>query len=85
MRVYQGGTGVLVPLSLRITILDDNGETALSRDDAIGAASFDAKTRAVDEHVALPIDKLASGRYLLTIETSHDKATARRDVPFSVR
>ncbi len=85
LRVYQGGPSTLEPLVLHITILNDQGETALDRSDEIGVASFDAKTRAADERVALPLDKLAPGDYLLTIETSRDKTTARRDVRFTVK
>ncbi len=85
LRVYQGGTSPIQSLALHVTILNDKGETMLDRDDAIGAASVDAKTRAADERVALPLDKLPPGDYLLTVETSRDKMAARRDVRFTVR
>ncbi len=85
LRVYQGGSSAIAPLTLHVTILNDKGETALDRSDEIGAASFDAKTRAADERIALPLDKLAPGDYLLTVETSLGKTTARRDVRFTVR
>ncbi len=85
LRLYQGGISPIEPLALHITILNDKGETMVNREDEIGAASFDTKTRAADEHVALPLDKLAPGDYLLTVETSRGQTTARRDVRFTVR
>jgi VWFA-related protein len=85
VRVYQGGATPLVPATLTITILNDKSETMLKREDAIGAASFNTKTRAADDRITLPLDTLAPGDYLLTIETTRDKTSARRDVRFSVR
>ncbi len=85
VRAYQGASGPIVPVSLATTILNDKGETMLSRMDEISAASFDAKSRSADEHVTLPLDKLASGDYLLTIATTEDATTVRRDVRFRVK
>jgi hypothetical protein len=42
--------------------------------------------RSVDYRLRLPLDLLASGRYLLTIEARlADRSSPNRDVPFSVR
>ncbi len=85
VRAYQGGAAPLAPLTLTIRIIDAQGQTMMNHEDSLGAASFDAKTRADDDRVALPMASLAPGEYLLTIETAVDKTTAKRDVRFTVK
>ena len=85
LRVYQGGTTPLVPLSLVIHIVDSHGVTVLDRVDGFGADSFGGATRAADEHIALPLSGLAPGPFVLTIEATLGKTTAQRAVRFEVR
>ena len=49
------------------------------------AARFETATRGVDYPVTLTLATLPPGEYLLSFEARAGKATARRDVRFSIR
>ncbi len=85
VRVYQGGTSALAAVQLRIALLSSKGAAIVSREESIDAARFRATGRAADEHIALPLDMLEPGDYLLTIQTSLGGTNARRDVRFTVK
>jgi hypothetical protein len=85
LRLYQGGTPPPVDLPVRIQIIDQAGAVVVDRVDTIAGVGFGATSRSADEHIALPISELTSGEYLLTIETTLGRTTARRDVRFSVK
>jgi VWFA-related protein len=83
LRVYQGG-GRLVSVAVQIGIVDDHGRVVLDRTDTLPASRC-AATRSADVLVDLPIWTLAPGAYLLTFDAAVSKATARRQVRFSVK
>jgi hypothetical protein len=84
-RVYQGGTAPLAPVALSVRVLDADGATRNEIIETLGADRFTSH-RAADYLLRLPLDRLTSGRYLLTIEARlGDRASPKRDVPFSVR
>jgi hypothetical protein len=85
VRVYQGGTAALAPIALAIRIVDATGVARLDRHETIAASSFDAKTRSVDERVALPLATLPAGDLLLTVEVRLSQTAAERQVRFTVR
>ena len=83
VRVYQGGKKALGPVPLRVQLRDKDDVFVMDRREEIGSATFTAQ-RSADINVALPLNRLAPGRYLLTIEAGVGK-TVRRDVTFTVR
>jgi hypothetical protein len=84
-RVYQSGTAPLVPVALSVRVLDADGATRDEIAATLGPDRF-MSHRAADYLLRLPLDRLTSGRYLLTIEARlGDRASPKRDVPFSVR
>lgn len=84
-RVYQGGSASLVPVTVSVRVLDDQGVGVADVSDSLGVDRFGAN-RAADYLFRLPLDRLTAGRYLLTIEARRpDRITPKRDVPFSVR
>ena len=84
-RVYQGGTTPLAPVALTVRVLDADGATRDDITETLGVDRFTSH-RAADYLLRLPLDRLTSGRYLLTIEARlGDRASPKRDVPFSVR
>lgn len=53
---------------------------------ALPVADRFSSRRAADYRMTLPLETLATGRYLLTIEAQlGDRLSPKRDVPFSVR
>ena len=85
VRVYQLGVATSAAVTVVIHIIDENGLTVVDRTDTLAAADFTAPTRAADERIALPVEKLKPGEYLLSIVATADKATVDRQVRFSVR
>jgi hypothetical protein len=83
--VLAGGDTPLVAVPLAIHIINDHGDTMLDRTDTIAAASFAGPRRAADDRIGLSVDHLPPGDYLLTIDTTLGKTTARRDVRFSAK
>jgi VWFA-related protein len=84
VRVYQGGKGRLASVPVHIRIVDDHDRVVVDRTETCPPARFNA-ARSTDVRVDLPTSTLAPGPYLLIFETTLGKATARREVRFSVR
>ena len=70
-------------ISAYLTKINSAGATSFQATETVEADQF-GTTRTADYAVQLPIDQLASGPYLLTVEVSLGKHTARRDVRFFV-
>jgi VWFA-related protein len=84
LRVYQGGTGALAPVTLSIQIVNGQNAAVVKTSETLGAERF-AKGRAADYFVEVPIARLSRGPHLLTVEANTGGKTARRDVRFEVR
>jgi hypothetical protein len=83
-RVYQGRRTPLAPVALSIRVLDERGATRTEVNESLGSDRF-TSNRAAEYRLRLPLDRLSSGRYLLTIEARQgDRSSPKRDVPFSV-
>jgi hypothetical protein len=80
LRAYQGGKSAPVPVSVRMTILDDRGVSQVEDARVLRPDQFGAD-RAADVDVALPLARLIPGEYLLTIEVT----LADRCLPATVR
>ena len=83
LKVYQGGKGKLADVPLSVRIRDVHDAVVFEAPQTLTADRFDA-TRAAEYRLTLPIDKLAPGSYLLTMEGTLKKDTVRRDVRFQV-
>lgn len=84
LRIYQQAKGALEPVQLDVRIVDDHDAVKFHAAETLTADRFDA-SRAVDHRFNLPLADLPPGPYLLTIEATTGKASARRDVRFVVR
>lgn len=84
LRIYQGGSGRLAPVTLLVKIRDSQGQTVFGNAQTLDGDRF-TSARAAEESFALPLTQLTPGRYLLSFEASAGKTTARRDVRFSVK
>ena len=83
-RVYQGGRGPMVPVAMRLRVIDAKDATVIDALETLGLDQF-AKGRAADVQRAVPLDRLAPGEYLLSFEAKRGEAAARRDVRFAVQ
>ncbi len=85
LRVYQGGSGTLAAISMKVQIVDAAGKSVFDKTETLGADRFDVD-RAADYQFRLPLSTLTTaGDYLLTFEAAGGKITAKRDVRFQVR
>lgn len=84
VRVYQGGKSKVGPVTLDIRILDESGTPIVQLPATLAAEAFNA-AREADHTVEVPLQRLAAGSYLLTIEAKIGGTNARRDVRFSIK
>ena len=83
LKIYQGGNGKPTDVPLSVRIRDVRDKVVFETSQNLNAARFDA-TGAAEYRLAVPVDKLAPGPYLLTIEGKLKKDTVRRDVRFEM-
>lgn len=83
VQVYQGTqrTGVIVPVSVRTTILDAKGRAVRDQLLALTPKDFTQRRAAL----ALDIGQLPPGGYLLTIDASMERHKASRTLNFAVQ
>jgi VWFA-related protein len=84
LQVYQGGKSPVAPVTLTTSILDEHDVKVFSSESSLDPERF-ATNRAADVTFTLPLDKLMPGTHLLAFEATSGKATARREVVFTVR
>jgi VWFA-related protein len=84
LRAYEGGTSALRAFAIHTRIVDDHDHAVLDRTETIGPDRFD-RSRASQMFVRLPTGDLAPGPYLLTLDATLGKVTARREMRFGVR
>ena len=82
--VYQGGTAPLAPVATRVHVVDATAKSVFGGTATIPAGEF-GQDRSAELKLAIPLQRLPPGDYLLTLEAELGKNTARRDVRFTVR
>jgi VWFA-related protein len=83
VRVYQGLTRSLTPGYVTARIVDEHDAVVFQQESRVLAEQFGAG-RALDFSLDLPLDRLADGEFLLTLEARSGTAQARRDARFRV-
>jgi VWFA-related protein len=83
--IYQGRRVTAQPVAVDLTIRNEADAVVVHQDATFEAARFETAARGVDYPVTLALAPLPPGEYLLTFDARAGKATARRDVRFSVR
>jgi VWFA-related protein len=78
LRLYQSERAK-DPVSLTVQLRDADDRKVFERNETIPTTRL-STVRAADCGIALPLHNLPPGPYLLTIDASSNKATARRDV-----
>ena len=83
LRVYQGGRSAPVPVEIRLRTVDTSMRTVAEESAHLEPDRFQSG-RSADCQFELPLSRLAEGEYLLTVEASAAKTSARREVRFRV-
>jgi VWFA-related protein len=84
LQVYQDADRLPLPASVTARIIDTSDRIMLDQVTQLSADQF-ADQHAADYRLDLPVERLERGEYLLTIEATQNKNTARRGVRFTVR
>jgi hypothetical protein len=80
--VCQSTADATAPVDVSGTVFDATGSLVLRRTDTIAPTSFTAGCASYQ--IGLPLDHLAPGEYLLTIDAARDASQAFRTVRFRV-
>jgi hypothetical protein len=83
LRVYQGGSNALAPVTLRVSVRNQAQELVYNYPHRLGPARF-AGDREEDFVFDLPMNALRPGPYLLTFEAIAGTARALRQVRFAI-
>jgi VWFA-related protein len=84
LQVKQGGEAPLAPVAVAMRIVNDHDATVFERAGTLAPEAFPAALRSASQRFMLPLSTLGPGAYLLTVEATLGKTTARRDVRFVV-
>jgi VWFA-related protein len=84
LRVYQDAKATVKPATVTARITDAADRVVFDQAAPLTADLFTA-THGADYRLELPLERLASGEYLLTIDAAQDGRVARRGVRFTVR
>ena len=83
MRFYQGGRSRLKNMTVSLSIADATGEGLIQGTETILPSQFSG-ARSTDWRFSLPVDRLAPGEYLLTVEAVIEDHRQSRQVRFAV-
>jgi hypothetical protein len=84
LRVYQGGAGAVVPVTIGVRIVNERDERVVDATDTLAPDRFGTSSRAADYRFVVPTTSLAAGEYLLTFDVTAGAATAARAVRFTI-
>jgi VWFA-related protein len=83
VRISQGGTAPVEPVTIGVALVDSQGATVGQRSEVLDTARF-AGTRMSDYEFEVQLSNLAPGPYLLTVSAHAGSRSAARDVRFRV-
>jgi hypothetical protein len=81
--VYQDAKAAALPTTVTARITDTDDKVVFDNVSELAADRFN--NHAADYLIEIPVERLASGEYLLTIEATQRDRVARRGVRFTVR
>ena len=84
LRVYQGGKGSLVPVQMRLRIVDASTRAIVDETTTVDAARF-GSGRSADWGFEVPLPRLGEGDYLFSVEAGAGKIVESRALRFAVR
>jgi hypothetical protein len=84
LRVYQGGSGMLKPVTMTAQVVDSRDQTAIRQVTTVTPEEF-GKRRSADYSFVLPTSRLSPGEHLLTIDATLERRHQARAVRFTIR
>jgi VWFA-related protein len=84
LRVYQDAKATVTAVTVTARITDATDRAVFDKATPLTSDLFTA-THGADYRLELPLERLASGEYLLTIDAAQGERVARRGVRFAVR
>jgi len=84
LRIYQGSKAAIASVAITATLRDRADKTVAEGTETLGPDQFHVGGHAADYLFPLPLDKLAPGPYLLTLDVVMGKLTVNRSVQFTV-
>ena len=84
LQIYQGTrrTDAIVPISIRVRIVDGKGATV--RDQALPFTAAMFANRRAECAIAIPVANLPAGEYLLRLDATAERQEARRALRFAI-
>ncbi len=82
--ISEGGQRPVAPVHFMSRVVDASGRTKMEEAREVTVDQFNA-ARTAGWTRLLPLDGLAPGQYVLTVEATEQDHTARRDVLFTVK
>lgn len=83
VRISQGGTEPLEPVTVSLRLLDSQGATVAQQSEVLDTARF-AQARMSDYEFAVPLANLTPGQYLLVVSADAATRKSAREVRFRV-
>ena len=83
LRVYQDAKATVLPATVTARIRDTTDHVVFDNVAVLAADRF--TNHAADYRIEIPVDRLPSGEYLLTIEAAQSEHIARRGLRFTTR
>jgi hypothetical protein len=83
LRVYQDGKAAVLPAIVTARITDAGDHVVFDKVTQLAAERF--TNHAAEYLMEIPVERLAGGEYLLTIEAAQTERIARRGLRFTVR
>jgi hypothetical protein len=86
LRLYQGGKGTPKSVSVTVRVVNERDDTVFGTTNDVEPASFGGGTREAEFQMRLPVARLESGEYLMTIAaTLENRTVSARPIRFRVR
>ena len=83
LRIYQGGKGKIVPVRMTARIKNDKTAVASNHEGMLEVENF-SEHRAADFGVAVPLDHLPPGQYLLEVDAQSGARHVTRTARFEI-
>ena len=83
LRIYQGGKGKIVPVRMTARIKNDKNAVASNHEGMLEVENF-SEHRAADFGVAVPLDHLPPGQYLLEVDAQSGARHVTRTARFEI-
>jgi len=83
LRVYQDANAAVLPATVTARISDTTDHVVFDNVAVLAADRF--TNHAADYRIEIPVERLASGEYVLTIEAAQSERVARRGLRFTMR